>query len=526
MEDRFQTKTMVVIRCVLLLLVLSSAACQSVAAPTTTPTPTSTASPTPTSTASATATVTSSPTSSPTPTASATATHTPTTAATPTITATASITPLPVASFVYDNWTVADLPESVKDGIDNPTIAFINQNDRDGIGDVRTPQPATNIETLYFASAINPGVRTPILQLDAATDDQVYVAPRGNAVAWFQEDASGNSNGLHILDIALGISGRVIIIDSLLQRGFFSEPAWSPDGSRLAIALATGYAMDIFVISRDGATTVNLTDSGSYDLWPSWSPDGRFLLFVSDRARCPSWIPGDANACDALTDAPPNGGNPFVLDLATEEIRQLSDQWLTEPPRWVNQRQVAYASGEPAFGDPERILYSVDVVTGQERAVRLVAGPVNQINLAEAWSPTGRAVVFQDASGTSNPVVLMDSSGNLIGRNQDLNFPRFGMAATWSPDGTRIAIGGVGGNCPFGSRVLDSNFTVIARGNPPPSMCDPAFSPDGQLIAFTGVNPRIDGRVDVYIANNNGFGAVNITGDLRGQIKLIGWLRG
>jgi Tol biopolymer transport system component len=221
---------------------------------------------------------------------------------------------------------------------------------------------------------------------------------------------------------------------------------------------------------------------------------------------------------------PPDGGNPFLYDLASGEIRQLSDQWLTEPPRWINQRQVAFASGDPAFGDPERTLFIVDVLTQQERAVRMTQGPINQVNLSEAWSPDGSAVIFQDASGSSNPVVMMNDAGVVIGRHDDLNFPRFGMAADWSPDGTRVAIGGVGGNCPFGARVLDNNFNIVASGNPPPSMCDPVWSRDGQLLAFTGVNPRIDGRVDVYVANNNGFGAVNITGDLRGQINLIGWL--
>ena len=271
----------------LLLLLLSSTACQSLVAPTATYTPTSTPTLTLTHTPTATVTATSTPTSSATPTATATVTSTPTETMIPTVTPTASITPLPSARFVYDNWNIIEIPENIKDGIDNPTIAFINQNDRDGIGDVRTPQPATNVETLYFASATNAGGRTPILQLSSSTDDQVYIAPPGNAVAYFQGDATGSTNGLYILDVAVGISGRVVALDSLLQRGFFNEPAWSPNGDRLAMALATDYAMDIFVISRDGGTKTNLTASGSYDLWPSWSPDGRSLLFVSDRAPLP-----------------------------------------------------------------------------------------------------------------------------------------------------------------------------------------------------------------------------------------------
>ena len=512
------------IRRLLVLLLLTNTACQVLSAPTPTATPTST--PTATATFTPTPTITATATTTPTATPSPTPTHTATVTATPSITPTASITPHPVANFVYDNWTIVEIPDNIKDGIANPLVAFINQNDRDGIGDVRTPQPATNIETLYFASASNPGARTPILQLPAATDDQVYIARNGAGIAYFQIDDSPAVSGLYILDITVGISGRVLPLTSLIQRGIFSTPAWSPDGSQIAMAVETGYALDIFSISRDGATTVNLTNSDANEIWPAWSPDGRFLLFVSDRVRCPSWVPGDPGACDALLDAPSTGGNLFIQDLQTGESRQLSEEWLTEPPRWLNQRQVVYTSGEPAFGDPERILWITDVATAQERPVRLISGPANQVNLTEAWSPDGSRVLYQDATGTTNDMVMMDSSGQLIGRSREFNFPRFGVTAVWSPDGSRVALGGVNGNCPYGSRVLDREFNLIASGTPPPSMCDPQWSPDGQQLAFTGVNPRIDGRVDVYVANNNGFGSSNITGDLRGQIKLLGWLGG
>ena len=508
----------------LLLMILLSTACQALSAPA--PTATATASPTLTATASPSATTTATATLTPTATATATLTSSPTATTVPSMTPTPSVTPLPEIGFVYDNWSVVDIPDSIRNDTSIARIAFINQNDRDGIGDVRTPQPATNKETLYFGSATSPGIRTPILQLDASTQDQVYLARPGNAAAYFQDDPGGSRQGLYIADLSVGVSGRVLPIDSLVQRGFFSEPVWSPDGSQLAIALATGYAMDIFTISRDGASSQNLTHSGAYDLWPSWSPNGRYLLFVSDRARCPSWIPGDAGACDALTDPPPTGGNPFVLDLQTQDVHQLSDQWLTEAPYWINSRLVAYGSGEPAFGDPERVLWVADVVSGQERAVRLQGGPAQQVNLDKSWSPDGTMVVFQDASGTSNPVVLMDANGNLVGRQEGLNLPRFGMAVTWAPDSSLVAIGGQGGNCPFGVRVLNTSFSFVATGNPPPSMCDPVYSPDGTLLAFTGVNPRIDGRVDIYIANGNGFSATNLTGDLRGQIHLLGWVGG
>ncbi len=512
-------------RFLLLLLIISLSACEAFAAPTATPTPTQTATPTSSPTVTDTPTVTPTETSTPLPTDTPTITPSPTDTEIPTLTPTASLTPGPQTTFTYDNWQIIDLPDNIRNGIAAPLVAFISQNDRDGIGNATTPQPGTNAQTLYYASAASPGVRTAILDLDVSTDDQIFIAPPGNALAYFQGLPGGGTTGLYVLDVPNGISARILAINSLQQRGFISLPAWDAIGERLAVSVATGYALDIFVINRDGSGGQNLTNSGAYDFWPSWSPDGRYVLFVSDRNQCPSWIPGEPGACDALSDAPPIGGSPFIIDVETREITQLSDQILTEAPKWVNDRFVSFAVGDPALGDSERNLWLADVVTGQAREVRLQGGGNNQLHLAEAWSPNATSVIFQNA-GATNEVVMMDSVGNLVGRTGELTFPRFGMSAAWSPDGSQIAVGGLRGQCPFGSRVLDRTLNFLTRGNPPPSMCNPTYSPDGSLIAFTGVTTSVDGRVDVYTTNANGFGSVRLTGDLRGQIILLGWVGG
>jgi Tol biopolymer transport system component len=508
-------------RVILLCLLFSASACQALAGPTATPTPTIT--PTATATSTETPTITPTPTDSPTPTDTPTITPTPTNTATATTSPTPSLTPGPSLNFIFDNWTLIDLPDALRTGVTGARIAFINVNDRDGIGNPLTPQPATNVETLYFAAPDNPAGRVAVLQLPASSGDDIFIAPPGNAIAYMLQGVTSSQTGLYVLDFSVGVSARILAIDSLVQRGFFNQPSWNPDGSRLAVAIATGYDVDIFVVGRDGSNVVNMTNNGSYDVWPSWSPDGRYILFVSDRVRCPSWIPGASEGCDALVSPPPNGGNPFVVDVETLEVKQLSDQWVTEPPRWVNSRQVAFSSGDPAFGDPERTLWLANVETGQSRQARLAGGSENQLNLAESWSPDGSVVLFQSASNDTE-VVLMDANGSPIARTAELNFARFGMTASWSPDSSRVAIGGTAGQCPYGSRVVDRQLNFLTRGNPPPSMCDPLFSPDGSLLAFTGVNPRVDGRVDVYVANSVGLGAVSMTGTLRGTIELLGWV--
>jgi Tol biopolymer transport system component len=428
--------------------------------------------------------------------------------------------------FVFDEWETVELPASIQDGLETPLIAFINENDRDTVGNALTPQPATNVETLYYMSPSSSANRVPILQLDSSTGNQVYISPDGASIAYFKQTSDGTT-GLYILDVTIGFSGRVLPVTSLIQRGFPSEPTWSPDGSQMAIALATGYDMDIFAVSKDGSSPRNLTRHGAYDLYPSWSPDGRHILFVSDRERCPSWIPGEPGACDPNTTTPPNGGNPFILNVESGEVTQLSNQWVTDPAslRWLNANQVIFTSGDPAFGDPERTLWIASINPTQAREVRLTDGSDSPIRLVETWSPDGSAVLFQSA-GASTEIVLAGSDGTLIGRTADLTFPRFGMAASWAPDGSLIAIGGVDGQCPYGITVLDNTFEFVTRSSPPPSACDPMYSPDGQWLAFTGVSMQRDGRVDIYVAGPNGRGVVNMTGGLRGQIELLGWVGG
>ena len=158
---------------------------------------------------------------------------------------------------------------------------------------------------------------------------------------------------MYVVDLTVpgGWASRILPIRSLTQRGIYNAPVWSPDGSQMAIALATGYDIDIFTVARDGSNPTDLTQQGSYDFWPVWSPDGSYLAFVSDRAQCPSWIPGEAGTCDGTDTPAPTGGNVYVMEMGTKQVRQLSDQWVNEPPKWANPRTVVFSSGDPLLGD-------------------------------------------------------------------------------------------------------------------------------------------------------------------------------
>jgi Tol biopolymer transport system component len=433
--------------------------------------------------------------------------------------------------FTYDNTDSSQLiqvsPDIVTTLQNGTFIAFINQNDRVNPRG-GTPQPGTNIEMLYYASPTG-GSRIPILQLDTTTDDQIYIAPGGSTLAYFREGSSIASTGLYVVDLGIGFSGRVLTLTSMGQRGFVSTPSWSPDGRRLAIAVATGYDIDIYTVGSDGSNPRSETDHGAYDFFPQWSPDGRYIAFVSDRATCPSWRPGEPDTCDGSDTPPPIGGTLHLLDLQTGAVSQLSEQFLTEPPRWISPRLLTYASGDPLFGDTERAIFTYDIVSRAERRLQAAGGGDDPIKISETWSPDGGVVLYQSASTTTS-LVMMNSSGSPIGRTSDFNFVRYGMRAHWSPGGELVAVGGADGQCPYGLLVFNRAFETVVRAGTPPSACDPLWSPDGRFLAYMGVRPSatgsLDGRIDLYVANSSGFGASNLTANLDGTTQMLRWVGG
>jgi TolB protein len=137
---------------------------------------------------------------------------------------------------------------------------------------------------------------------DGAAEEIVHAAEYLSSPEWspdgrylaYTADASGRSINLRLLDLESGQSTPLTTGDFVNV-----EPAWSPDGSRLAyVSTAPAGYFNIFVMAmadgKPGAVMQVTTDHrfgrdrlyfGDVDvhLSPSWSPDGRELLLVSNR---------------------------------------------------------------------------------------------------------------------------------------------------------------------------------------------------------------------------------------------------
>jgi Periplasmic component of the Tol biopolymer transport system len=69
----------------------------------------------------------------------------------------------------------------------------------------------------------------------------------------------------------------------LRRREDAEDPAWSPDGRRIAFQSKRDGNLEIYVINLDGTGLSRLTDHPAADGRPAWSPDGQWIAFESDR---------------------------------------------------------------------------------------------------------------------------------------------------------------------------------------------------------------------------------------------------
>src|SRR5690606_8734278 len=69
------------------------------------------------------------------------------------------------------------------------------------------------------------------------------------------------------------------------RAGVNNAPAFSPDGRQLALTLSRDQGnLDVYTLDLTTQTLRQLTNDPSIDTEPTWSSDGRFVYFTSDRA--------------------------------------------------------------------------------------------------------------------------------------------------------------------------------------------------------------------------------------------------
>ncbi len=226
-----------------------------------------------------------------------------------------------------------------------------------------------------------------------------------------------------------------------------SEPAWSPDGTK--IVFANGDDGNLWVINADGTNATQLTfpqegDFINSNFEPDWSPDGTQIAFTTERE-------GDRDLYVMNAD----GTSPHNLFVGGEPIVIFGDF----PPYQGDEYDPSWSP------DGTKILYTASRATGTEIATVVVAG-----------------------ASAETEVLLTTGLGE-----PDYSEPE------WSPDGQLIAYTeySYGGPYLWAMNADGSNSTPVTAENLL-NLYSPEFSPDGTLLTFIAYPNEVGSSSDLY----------------------------
>jgi len=258
------------------------------------------------------------------------------------------------------------------------------------------------------------------------------------------------------------------------------------------------YDFEVWIMNADGSAQTRLTDSPGYDGSPSFSPDGKQIVFVSTRGGSAQLYLLDLNGILGLK------GSASLAILP--EPRQLTASGMNYYPAWAPDNSgIAFASlREGQFwiymmntdgSDPRRLLDLPDACT-------------------PAWSPDARRIAFVAGQDQEQEIFICAADGSdpraLTDNGTSDNMP------SWSPDGTRIMFSHDSPGTSYDIQIMNddgSGQTTLVSGSGLDEF--PKFSPDGLSITFRSGN-------QVWVMNADGSGQHALT-SLRGFSVPYDW---
>lgn len=245
------------------------------------------------------------------------------------------------------------------------------------------------------------------------------------------------------------------------------QPVWSPHGARIAFWFmppSVGRS-DIATISRGGGESLIVTKDASTNWNPVWSPDGKYLYFVSDRSgNMNFWRVGIDEETGKVLSEPEAVVMPSTfsrhLNFSRDGKRMIYVQtniqsniqavgfdaesgkvtgapfWITRGDRSVVRPDLSADGKHFVMRVPRRTQDDIVVVSRDGTNWRDLTND-KFFDRYPRWSPNGRQIVFTSDRGGGYEIWMIDADGTNLrqitfGGTAGTSFP------IWSPDGRQL----------------------------------------------------------------------------------------
>ena len=245
--------------------------------------------------------------------------------------------------------------------------------------------------------------------LDVVQPSDVQLSPDGKHIAFVMgksnkaDKDSPHVRSIHVLDIAAGTTSQVTGSYTWTN----ASPRWSPDGKYLAFISnrVDKENMQIYIIPMDGGEAQTLTDLKGRLEWIQWSSDGRAISFLYDGKldKAPQDPPDPI-----VYDGTPKFNRIWTVDVETRKLQAITPEsyhiheyvWSPDKTQFV---ALASQHPNPMQGWYSAQLYIVSADGEQFDQLCTIEKQIGRL----VWSPNSQMIAY--ISGT------MSDEGNVAG---------------------------------------------------------------------------------------------------------------